>query len=308
MAPASTAIATLLATTTLAAVAMLASGTPPPLLRRRLVRRDAQLVADGDGGDRRLPGTPLDDMRDVVEAMETEIGSDPTLGLAGWKTSKPGLKSGTPTVVMDAGVAKLETGAWIESRSTLTRPTSVEAKIKSSGMAGAISMTVFASDHGHGSMYSVTTGYGADDNQVLVMPGATTTFWNDTDNNNEWQTVRFELKADKTEMYVNELLMKVSTDVSLTQGPVQFVAAGQPMVVKDVRWRLNCAWTMWTDQECSVTCGAGTMRQTRIRSREPAFGGHACTGLAAKSAKCNAGSCKMKAVQQQEKAAAVAAR
>merc|ERR1719359_1409404 len=59
---------------------------------------------------------------------------------------------------------------------------------------------------------------------------------------------------------------------------------------------VNCVQTGWVDGSCSVTCGTGTMTQTRSITTPAAHGGTAC-GAASQSTSCTKPACPVNCKQ-----------
>lgn len=189
-------------------------------------------------------------------------------------------------------VVAIPSGGWISSKASLARPTVVEAQIRSTGSPGAISMTLFATDHQGSSVYSVTTGLGsAQDEARVVTTNAADSVTTNADDNTMWHTVRIEVDSTSTKMFVNGVLAKQHSDNTANSGNLQFVAIDQPMEVKEVTWRRNCEWSVWIDGSCSHTCGDGTLARTRHKTQNKHFGGDDCVGNAHMTEACNDGVC-----------------
>ena len=50
---------------------------------------------------------------------------------------------------------------------------------------------------------------------------------------------------------------------------------------------MDCEWTEWQNGTCSVTCGDGTLINTRTRRVEAEHGGEECSGSSNMTESCN---------------------
>eukprot|EP00929_Paragymnodinium_shiwhaense_P055755 TRINITY_DN27918_c0_g1_i1.p1 TRINITY_DN27918_c0_g1~~TRINITY_DN27918_c0_g1_i1.p1 ORF type:complete len:318 (-),score=58.15 TRINITY_DN27918_c0_g1_i1:97-1050(-) len=245
----------------------------------RLLRREAALPPGGHGAQ----GNSLHSLRTGPVSALQVYESPFTMDALHWYHSTNVTFHNTHT--------DIPKGGWIMSMTELQRPTIVEAEFRSAGKSGPVGMSLFSEEHKlKESIYAVTTGAGKWHDSAMSMPGderTTVGFNNDED---KWALVKFDLKADGMSIFINDNLVHNSTNTDLSTGYVQFIAEKEPMQVRGVRWRRDCEFTSWEAGVCSVSCGHGSMKSTRVQLAPALFGG-SCKGGVERTDVCYKGPC-----------------
>lgn len=191
-------------------------------------------------------------------------------------------------VTFNGQQASIPQGGWIQSKDTLTRPTIVEAQIRSDDAnSGCIGMTLFGTEHDitSATRYSIQTGYeptaststGTAD-YYKIYPGPAVGV-HDYNNRGVWDTVRIELTTSGFMGFINSGIQVTENADTADQpgwqqsGKVQFIAKCRSMEVQGVQWQRNCEFSAWVAEDCSVTCGDGTRVYRRDILKAATMGG-----------------------------------